>query len=181
MINSFIRKVLYWPFDGCNQDGSHHFRRVAIISAQYSSPEVMCTRFVLCCVSLRFSTYIRLHWRHNERNVVSNHRRVDYMNYMNNLFWRRSMKTTKLRVTGLYGGIYRWPVNSPHKSPVTRKVFPFDDIVMLNGYFTGAGARNQLWYKYVKWCNHLQEGEFMHEALKSTNAPSRPWINGTYL
>ena len=26
--------------------------------------------------------------------------------------------------------IHRWPVNSPHKWPVTRKVFPFDDIIM---------------------------------------------------
>ena len=27
-------------------------------------------------------------------------------------------------------GIYRWPVNSPHKGPVTRKMFPFDDGIM---------------------------------------------------
>ena len=27
-------------------------------------------------------------------------------------------------------GIHRWPVNSPHKGPVTRKVFPFDDLIM---------------------------------------------------
>ena len=27
-------------------------------------------------------------------------------------------------------GIHRWPVNSPHKRPVTRKVFPFDDVIM---------------------------------------------------
>ena len=27
-------------------------------------------------------------------------------------------------------GIHRWPVNSPHKWPVTRKVFPFDDVIM---------------------------------------------------
>ena len=27
--------------------------------------------------------------------------------------------------------IHRWPVNSPHKWPVTRKTFPFDDIIML--------------------------------------------------
>ena len=26
--------------------------------------------------------------------------------------------------------IYRWPVNSPHKWPVTRKMFPFDDVIM---------------------------------------------------
>ena len=28
------------------------------------------------------------------------------------------------------GGIHRGPVNSPHKSPVTRKMFPFDDVIM---------------------------------------------------
>ena len=27
-------------------------------------------------------------------------------------------------------GIYRWPVNSPHKWPVTQKIFPFDDVIM---------------------------------------------------
>ena len=27
-------------------------------------------------------------------------------------------------------GIHRWPVNSPHKGSVTRKMFPFDDVIM---------------------------------------------------
>ena len=27
-------------------------------------------------------------------------------------------------------GIHRWPVNFPHKRPVTRKRFPFDDVIM---------------------------------------------------
>ena len=27
-------------------------------------------------------------------------------------------------------GIHSWPVNSPHKGPVTRKVFPFDDVII---------------------------------------------------
>ena len=27
-------------------------------------------------------------------------------------------------------GIHRWPVNSPHKITVTRKMFPFDDVIM---------------------------------------------------
>ena len=26
--------------------------------------------------------------------------------------------------------IHRWPVNSPHKGPVTPKMFPFDDVIM---------------------------------------------------
>ena len=44
----------------------------------------------------------------------------DYL--LNRLFRRRSKKTSKLRVTGLCGEIHRWPVNSPHKGPVTRKI-----------------------------------------------------------
>ena len=44
---------------------------------------------------------------------------------------RRWKKTSKLRITGLVRGIDRWPVNSPHKGPVTRKVFPFEDVIML--------------------------------------------------
>ena len=26
--------------------------------------------------------------------------------------------------------IHRWPVNSPHKGPLTQKMFPFDDVIM---------------------------------------------------
>ena len=39
-------------------------------------------------------------------------------------------KTSKLRVTGLCVGNSPGAVNSPHKGPVTRKMFPFDDVIM---------------------------------------------------
>ena len=29
-------------------------------------------------------------------------------------------------------GIHRWPMDSPHKGPVTRKMFPFNDVIMFN-------------------------------------------------
>ena len=32
------------------------------------------------------------------------------------------------------GGIHQWPVNSSHKGPVTRKMFPFDDVIMILTY-----------------------------------------------
>ena len=31
---------------------------------------------------------------------------------------------------GFVRGIHRWPVNSPHKWSVTRKMFPLDDVIM---------------------------------------------------
>ena len=40
------------------------------------------------------------------------------------------IKKSKLRVTGLCVGNSAGPVNSPHKWPVTRKMFPFDDVLM---------------------------------------------------
>ena len=43
-----------------------------------------------------------LHWRHNERDCVSNHQHHDRL--LNRLFKRRSKKTSKLRVTGLCEG-----------------------------------------------------------------------------
>ena len=32
-------------------------------------------------------------------------------------------------------GIHRWPVNSPHKWPVTRKMFPFNDVIINNEWY----------------------------------------------
>ena len=34
-------------------------------------------------------------------------------------------------------GIHRGPVNSPHKWPVTRKLFPFDDVIMVTPLMVG--------------------------------------------
>ena len=68
------------------------------------------------------------HWRHNDHDGVSNHQPHGCL--LNRLFRRRSKKTSKLRVTGLCVGDSPGPVNSPHKRPVTRKKFPFDDVIM---------------------------------------------------
>ena len=77
-----------------------------------------------------------LQWRNNERDGVSNHRRLDCL--LNRLFRCRSKKTSKL--TGLCEG------NSPAtgefpavtdefsaQKPVTRNMFPFDDVIMKTG------------------------------------------------
>ena len=65
--------------------------------------------------------------------IVMNHHPRDCL--LNHLFRGRSNKASKLRVTGLFvWGIHRRPVNSPHKWPVSRKMFPFDDVIMLRRY-----------------------------------------------
>ena len=69
-----------------------------------------------------------LQWRYNERDGVSNRRLLDFLH--NRLFRRRSKKTSKLCVTGLCEGnpsVTGW---FPSQRPVTRKIFPFDDVIM---------------------------------------------------
>ena len=75
-----------------------------------------------------FNICLPLGWRHNDHAGVSNHQPHGCL--LNRLFRRRSKKTPKLRVTGLCAGNSPGPVNSPHKGPVTRKMFPFDDVIM---------------------------------------------------
>ena len=56
---------------------------------------------------------------------------------------RRSKKTSQLRITGLCAG--NSPMNSPHKEPVTQKIFPFDDVVMMSGP-DGKRISSKLWW-----------------------------------
>ena len=72
---------------------------------------------------------VPLHWHHNDHSGVSNHQPRGCL--LNRLFRRRSKETSKLRVTGLCVGNSPGPVNSPHKGPVTRKMLPFDDVILV--------------------------------------------------
>ena len=69
-----------------------------------------------------------LQWRHNDHDGVSNHQPHGCL--LKRLYMRWSKKTSKLRVTALCEGNSPGSVNSPHKGPVTRKMFPFDDDIM---------------------------------------------------
>ena len=44
-------------------------------------------------------------------------------------------------------GIHRWPVNSSHKWPVTRKMFPFDNVIMWNHH----GSSRHMVAELRKW------------------------------
>ena len=46
-------------------------------------------------------------------------------------------------------GIHRGPVNSPHKRPVTRKMFPFDDVIMYASQMTRDEEN-----VFISWSHH---------------------------
>ena len=117
----FLRESLYWKYDiAAITTKRFHW---SCIHSLFIFMEQECA-YLSSYGSIEFT----LHWRHNDYDGVSNRRPRGCL--LNRLFRRRSKKTSKLRVTGLCAGNSPGPVNSPHKWPVTRKMFPFDDVIM---------------------------------------------------
>ena len=49
-----------------------------------------------------------------------------------NIYWDADQRKHQSSASlAFVRGIHRWPVNSPHKYPVTRKMFPFDDVIIM--------------------------------------------------
>ena len=70
-----------------------------------------------------------LQWHHNGCDSVSNHQPHHCL--LNRLFKPRSKKTSKLRVASLCAGNSAVTGEFPTQMPVTRKMFPFDDVILV--------------------------------------------------
>ena len=117
-----MRNVLY-PCGKAWRNHVGYYQRVLKLKPLYA--------LAIPFVTLWWCSFLNvpLQWRHNGHDSVSNHQPHDCL--LNRVFRRRSKETSKLRVTGLCAGNSPGPVNSPHKGPVTRKMFPFDDVIMV--------------------------------------------------
>ena len=68
-------------------------------------------------------------WCRQWRQGVSNHSlMIVYSSVYSGADQRKHQSSASL---AFVRGINRWPVNSPHKGPVMRKMFPFDDVIMV--------------------------------------------------
>ena len=78
---------------------------------------------------ITFSFVNTLQWRHNEHNGVSIHQCLDCCSIVcSDADKRKHQNSTYL---SFVWGSQRWPANSSHKGPVTRKIVPFDDVIMM--------------------------------------------------
>ena len=100
---------------------------------------------------LKWVKSISLQWRHYECDGISNCQRLDFL--LNSLFRRKSKKTSKLGVTGLCEGNSLWLVNYAHKGPVTWKLFPFDDGIVISAdiIYPWAKISQPLLYQYATY------------------------------
>ena len=105
---------------------------------------------------------ITLQWRHTGRDGVSNHQPYDC------LFRRSSKKTQKLRVTVLCAMHYQ------RKGPLTRKMFPFDDVFMI---FTAINSLIRICTKDWKPCRVFVFPDIYGEYRPNVGqALTTPWV-----
>ena len=73
-------------------------------------------------------------------------------------------------------GIHRGPVNSPHKRPVTRKMFPFDDVIMEHWYNSNIQDPTITVIEYNR--NSVQRDNFFtkHNHKRHTIAHAQPYL-----
>ena len=94
-----------------------------------------------CWIDSKYS----LQWRHNGCDGVSNHQPHHfYSTVYSGADQRKHQSSASL---AFVCGIHRWPVNSAHKWPVTRKKFPFHDVIM------SWVSRHSL----TRYCRHFDE------------------------
>ena len=96
-----------------------------------------------CEISWRLSD--ALHYRHNSDVIMGAiaSQITSVTIVYSTVYWgadqRKHHKSASL---AFVRGTHRWPVNSPHKWPVTRIMFPFDDVIM---------RRCSMWREFLGW------------------------------
>ena len=111
---------------------NNHMCPVAFFREQFHK-KCLWTQPVTCVLVLHLHNYYHtfqgsislLQWRHNEHDSVSNHQPYDC--FLNLLFRQIWKKISELRVTGLCEGKF-----IGDKRPVTQRMLPFYDVIMIN-------------------------------------------------
>ena len=81
-------------------------------------------------------------------------------------------------------GNYRGPINSPHKGPVARKMFPFDDVIMMISNATCCSVHGHHWGYVMEgrhWFRKQMTTHYINKCRLSSMIPHMwhvyQWIN----
>ena len=109
-----------------------------------------------------YREYLNQHWHYNDVimgemvSQIANLMIVYSTNY-SGTDQRKHQSSTSL---AFVRGIHRWPVNAPHKGPVTRKMFPFDDVIMEFPCYDAIIVLFWLFIHIHKFFHKYQNGQF---------------------
>ena len=124
---------------GSHCDSRHADGSVAYVAVADRFPYIMACNGSHNCGKCRYclsvgtrtgltesSLVITLQWLHNERDGDPDHWRLNGL--LERLLGVDQRKHQSSASLAFVRGIHRWPMNSPHKGAVTRKMFSFDDV-----------------------------------------------------
>ena len=107
------------------------------------------TRFalLLCFVVVRYSLGWLYPYPHSDVTMGAIASQITsltivYWNIYSDVDQRKHQSSASLAFVRV---IHRWPVNSPHKWPVTREMFPFDDVIMFSVVILPALGQSYGW------------------------------------
>ena len=84
-------------------------------------------------------------WLTHYINVIISHW-VSNLDCLLNRFWGADQrKHQSCASLAFVWGIHQWPVDSSHKGPVTRKIFPFDDVIMHPSIYNHTEQQPDTW------------------------------------
>ena len=116
--------------------------------------------WLISFMSFRVTSQWRLH--HYTDSIIST--MAFQRNSLTIVYWGADQRKLQSSASlAFVRGIHRWPVNSPHKGPVTRKMFPFDDVSMINPAVSETQIQKNT-CKYDKW---------IHDALYNKNKQTK--------
>ena len=145
---AIISEIL-WSLEGRNvkdiniEDVSECLFKITVASPSGQWVKISAFWYSKSFLNWTVSSGKSLQWGQNERNGVSSQRRLDYL--LKQLFKRRSKKHQSSASLAFVRGIHRWPADSPHKGPVTRK-------------------------KYIWWRHHVCSVHYHHVILTNRQA-----------
>ena len=103
-------------------------------------------------------TSVSWQWRHNKwRRLKSPTTRLFTRPFIQGTDQRKHQIPASL---AFVRGIHRWPVNSQHKWPVTRKMFPFDAVIMVILVFI-IQRRHTIWYRVQHFTSVVHDNDDM--------------------
>ena len=139
-VMTWKRFPLYWPFGRDSHRSpvdSHHkgpvmrnFEVFFVVSLIKKWNKQSSCLWCSCDITLMYSNNdCTLQWRHNGPDGDPNHWRLGCLpSVCSGADQREHQSSASLACVWK---IHRWPVSSPHKGPVTRKMVPFDDVIIL--------------------------------------------------
>ena len=97
-------------------------------------PKVQC-KYMMCSLAMtnKGRTSVRL-WAQHYNDIIMSvmvSQITSLMIVYSSVYWGADQRKHQSSMSlAFVGGIHWWLVNSPHKGPVMRKMFPFDDVII---------------------------------------------------